>query len=260
MQEEKNEKIVKSRMDNSYFAERRTVRKFKKKEIDAGLLESILERAMKAPTTGNMQLYSVVVTSSEEGRKALAPLHFSQRATEAPVMLTVCADFNRMTRWCRLNRADAGYDNFLSFTSAFADAIIYAQQIVTIAESEGLGTCYLGTVTYNAAEIARLLELPELTVPVACIALGWPDEEGEDTERLPLRGIMHKEKYRKMGDEEVLDVYKVKEDFEPNKGYVEENGKENLAQVIAEVRYPRGMNEEFSAKLLEYLRQSGFLK
>lgn len=215
---------------------------------------------MKAPNTGNMQLYSVVVTRSAEGRKAMAPFHFSQKAAvEAPVLLTVCADIHRFTRWCEVSGADKAFGNFLSFVSAFADAVIFAQQIVTIAEMEGLGTCYLGTVTYNAPEIAELLGLPKGVVPVACIALGWPQAEGEPTERLPLAGILHEEKYRELTDDEVREIFRAKEDFAPNRKYVEENKKENLAQVFSEVRYPRSMNEEFSEKFVNYLIESGLL-
>lgn len=245
----------------SYFTERRTIRNFLPDEVGESLLESILEKAMKAPTTGNMQLYSVIVTKDEERRKALAPLHFSQPAsTGAPVILTICADLERFTRWCELSKADAGFDNFLSFTSAFADAMIYAQQVVTIAEHVGLGTVYLGTVTYNAPEIAKLLELPERVIPVASIALGWPADKGEETERLELSGILHKEIYRKDSDEKILEIFKVKEDYPSNKKFVEENNKENLAQVFAEVRYPRAMNEEFSEKFTAFLKQNGLLK
>ena len=246
---------------NSYFEERKTIRKFSKKEVSESLTISILQRAMKAPTTGNMQLYSVIVTRDEEMRQKLAPLHFSQpAATGAPIILTVCADLYRFTRWCEEKEADAGFDNFLSFVSAFADAMIFSQQIVTIAEQEGLGTCYLGTVTYNASEIAGLLKLPKLTVPVAAIALGWPLEEGEVTERLDVESIMHKEVYHDPTGDEVVEMFKVKEDFPPNKGYVEENKKTNLAQVFAEVRYPRSMNEEFSKKFTDYLKEVGLMK
>lgn len=246
---------------DSYFTSRRSVRRFRDAEVSEGLLNGILTKAMKAPTTGNMQLYSVIVTRGGERREALAKLHFNQpAATGAPVILTICADLYRFTRWCTLSGADAGFDNFLSFTSAFADALIYAQQVATIAETEGLGTCYLGTVTYNAPEIAELLGLPELVVPVACLALGWPDGEGEPSERLELDGILHQETYRRSSDEEVFEIFKVKEDYGPNRKYVEENGKDNLAQVFAEVRYPRQMNEEFSVKFLEFLKNAGVLK
>ena len=87
-------------MDITNFKTRRSVRKFSDRKVSRELLDSILEAAMKAPTCGNMQLYSVIVTRSEEGKKALAPAHFNQpMVTAAPVVLTVCADFNRFTQW-----------------------------------------------------------------------------------------------------------------------------------------------------------------
>lgn len=241
--------------------ERRSIRRYTDREVSPELLDRILERAMRAPTCGNMQLYTVIVTRSEEGRKALAPAHFNQpMVTGAPVVLTVCADFSRFTRWCELSDADPGYDNFLSFMNATADAYILAQQIVAEAEAEGLGTCYLGTVTYNAEMVSGLLGLPELCVPVACITIGWPDEEGVETERLPLRAVVHEERYRHDTDEEVIELFKAKDQFAPNRKFVEENGKKTLAQVFTDVRYPRSMNENFSATFLDLLRKKKFLK
>lgn len=242
------------------FANRRSIRKYSDREVSQELLDSILEAAMRAPTCGNMQLYSVIVTRSEEGKRALAPAHFNQpMVTGAPVVLTVCADYNRFTRWCELSDADPGYDNFLSFMSAMSDATIFAQQIVAIAESKGLGTCYLGTVTYNADKISEILHLPDLCVPVACITLGWPDEEGVETERLPLRAVVHEERYRADSDEEIIELFKAKDDYEPNRKFIEENGKSTLAQVFTDIRYPRAMNEDFSRTFLSLLRTKRFL-
>lgn len=242
-------------MDKNYFSQRRSIRRFADREVSGAMLDDILTLAAKAPTCGNMQLYSVVITRGAKERSELAALHFNQPAsTGAPVLLTVCADFERFTRWCEINHADAGYDNFLSFTSAFADAMILAQQITTIAEQEGLGTCYLGTAIYNAPQISELLRLPRLVMPVACLAIGWPDEEGVATERLPLRAWVHEERYRADTDEEIASLFKVKDEYPANQPFIAENGKENLAQVFAEVRYPRAMNEEFSARLLDYLK------
>lgn len=248
-------------MDITNFKTRRSVRKYSDREVSRELLDSILEATMKAPTCGNMQLYSVIVTRSEEGKKALAPAHFNQpMVTTAPVVLTVCADFNRFTHWCELSDADPGYDNFLSFMNAMADASVFAQQIVAIAESEGLGTCYLGTVTYNADKISDILGLPDLCVPVACITLGWPAEEGVETERLPLGAIVHEEHYRSDSDDEIIDLFKAKDDYGPNRKFIEENGKRTLAQVFTDVRYPRAMNEDFSRTFLDLLRAKRFLK
>ncbi|MDE7462251.1 MAG: nitroreductase family protein [Muribaculaceae bacterium] len=239
-------------MDLEYFKNRRSVRSFQKREISDELLKEIISKAIKAPTCGNMQLYSIIISRDAARRKELAALHYNQPASQAPVILTICADFARFTRWCELRGADAAYDNFLSFTSAFADAMILAQQITTIAEMEGLGTCYLGTVIYNAPEIAELLKCPEMVMPVASLAIGYADGEGVETERLPLEAVVCEEEYRSDSDEEILNLFKSKEEYLANKGYVEESGKDNLAQVFAEIRYPRGLNEEVSKKLLRH--------
>lgn len=245
---------------DKYFSARTSCRRFKKQEIPEKLLREIIEKAMKAPTCGNMQLYSVIATRKNEQKKKLSPFHFNQPASStADTILTICADFHRFTKWCNQNNADAGFDNFHSFITALTDAVIFAQQIVTIAEREGLGTCYLGTVNYNAKEISELLELPDLVVPVASLALGYPDEDGEETERLPLNAILHEETYKEPSDTDIETFFRVKDEFEPNKKFVIENNKENLAQVISEVRYPREMNEKVSESFLNIIREKGFV-
>lgn len=248
-------------MGKDYFSNRTTVRNYEKKHIPEELLDNILERAMRAPTCGNMQLYSVIVTREPEKLKQLAREHFNQPAsTGADAILTVCADFNRFTRWCEASNAKPGYDNFHSFMMAMTDAIIFTQQIVTIAEMEGLGTCYLGTVNYNAKQISELLELPELVVPVASISLGYPANTSEEqSERLPLEAIRHFEAYRADSDEKVMELFKAKDDFTLNRKFVEENGKESLAQVFTDIRYPESVNTEVSASFLSLLKEKGYL-
>ena len=84
---------------------RRSIRKYSGKEVGDELLNRLLTEAARTQTMGNMQLYSVVVTRSEEMKAKLAPAHFNQpMVTEAPVVLTVCADFNRARSWCGLSR------------------------------------------------------------------------------------------------------------------------------------------------------------
>ena len=248
-------------MTDNYFLSRRSCRDFKNQKIDQRTLENIISEAVKAPTCGNMQLYTIIVTQENENKEKLAAFHFNQpAATTAPAILTICADFNRFTRWCENNKADAGYDNFHSFVTALTDAVIIAQQITTIAEMKGLGTCYLGTVTYNAKEIAELLELPELVIPVASLAIGLPNTPGEKTDRLPLEGILHYEKYNKYTDSDINDIFKIHDKNPENQKFIKENNKDNLAQVFAEVRYPREMNEKVSEDFLSFLKKKHFFK
>ncbi len=237
-----------------------SIRKFKNKAVSNALLESIIYSGTKASTTGNMQLYSVVVSRQQELRDKLAPLHFNQLvAKTASVLLTFVADFNRFSKWCEINNAKPGYDNFVSFYTASIDALLVAQNVCVAAENSGLGICYLGTTTYNAREIIKVLNLPQLTFPVTTVAIGYPDESPELTDRIPLRGIIHSEKYANYSEEEIVDLYSVKEGLESSKNFIKENGLKYLAQVFTDVRYKRADNEFFSAKMLETIKEQGFI-
>jgi len=172
-----------------------SIRKFQNKEVSSDLLNSILYSGTRASTTGNMQLYSVVVSRGKQIEE-LAPLHFNQPvAKQAPVLLTFVADLNRFSQWCTINKAEPGYNNFLSFFNAAIDALLVAQNVCIAAENNGLGICYLGTTTYNAKGFIEELKLPKLTFPVTAIALGYPDETPEMTDRIPLNGVVHYGKY-----------------------------------------------------------------
>jgi len=236
-----------------------SIRKFAKQRIKDKLIESIIYSGTKASTTGNMQLYSVVITKNEMKKRELLPLHFNQALVKnAPVLLTFVADFNRFSKWCKLNNAVPGYNNFLSFFTAAIDALLAAQNVCIAAENAGLGICYLGTTTYNAREIINVLNLPKLTFPVTTVALGYPDESPELTDRIPLDGIVHHEEYSDYTKEGINRLYGFKENLESSKKFIEENDKKSLAQVYTDVRYKKVDNEFFSAKMLETIREQGF--
>jgi nitroreductase len=245
-------------MNSTYFT-RRTVRKYDERAIDSALLERILTAGTRASTTGNMQVYSIIVTRDPEMKRQMAPAHFNQpMVTEAPVVLTFCADFNRFNLWCRQREAEPGYDNFLSFMTAATDALLVAQTVCNAAEEEGLGICYLGTVTYNADRIIEILQLPRGVVPVAAVTLGWPALVPDQPDRLPLDAVVHHETYRDYTADLIDDLYREKEARGDNLQFIAENGKKTLAQVFTDVRYKKADNEFFSAKYLEVIRRQGF--
>lgn len=238
---------------------RRTVRRYTPQEIPESLLNDLLEAASRVATTGNMQLYSVVVTRCAEKKEKLAPAHFRQPALAlAPVVLTFCADFNRFVKWCELRGAQPGYGNFQSFIAATFDALLFAQQFCTAAESQGLGTCYLGTTTYNAQPIIDALSLPRYVIPVITVTVGYPAAMPDRVERLPLEAVVHNEQYTDYTDQDIERLYAEKEQLPVNKQYVEENNKETLAQVFTDVRYTKKNNETFSALFLDVLQKQGF--
>ena len=239
---------------------RRTIRKYKDQDISNQLLTELLTDSFRASTMGGMQLYSVVVTREKVMKEKLAPFHFNQpMVTQAPVVLTFCADFNRFSLWCKQREAVPGYDNFLSFMNAATDALLVTQNFCTLAEENGLGICYLGTTIYNPEPIIELLKLPRLVIPVATITVGYPDECPEQPARLPVSGIIHEEYYHDYTPDNIEQIYAYKESLPVNKQFVEENKKETLAQVFTDVRYRKSDNECMSEKLMEVLKKQGFL-
>ncbi len=238
-----------------------TIRKFKDQKIESSLLKSILFSGTKASTTGNMQLYSVIISETEGQRNSLIPLHFNQSvAKTAPVLITFVADFNRFSKWCTINSATPGYNNFLSFFTAAIDTLICAQNVCIAAENYGLGICYLGTTTYNAKEIIQILNLPKLTFPVTTVAIGYPDESPESIDRIPLEGVIHRGTYVEYTDERINELYSFKENLEMSKKFVLENNLDTLAQVYTDVRYKRSDNEFFSRKIIDVLKEQDFLQ
>lgn len=239
---------------------RTSIRKYSSREVSDELLNRLLEEAERTPTMGNLQLYSVVITRSEEGKKALAPAHFNQpMVTGAPVVLTICADYRRTTLWAENRKAHPGYDNILSFMNAATDALLFTQTFCNLAEEEGLGTCFLGTTVYMPKMIIDTLKLPKLVMPVATITLGWPDEQPALSERLPLRSIIHQETFEDYTPEKIDDFYAEKENLEVNKEFVRINNVETLAQVFTDIRYTKKDCEAMSKGFLDALKNQGFL-
>jgi nitroreductase len=238
----------------------RTIRKYRPQPIPELVLNKIIEAGIRASTTGNMQVYSVIVTKEQENREKVAPFHFNQPlVTQAPVLLTFCADFNRFNKWCSMRNATPGYDNFLSFYTASIDALLAAQNVAVAAESFGLGICYLGTTTYNADKLIEFYNLPKGVVPVTTLAVGYPDEEPELTDRLPMKAVVHHEFYNDYTTEDIDNMYRDKESMSFYKKLVEENQTENLAQIFTDKRYTKKDNVAFSKKFLDVIEKQGFM-
>jgi len=239
---------------------RRSIRKYADKPVSEELLNRLMSLAARTQTMGNLQLYSVIVTRSEEMKERLAPAHFNQpMVKEAPVVLTICADFNRTSTWARCRKAEPGYDNLLSYINAATDALLYTQTLCNLMDEEGLGYCYLGTTVYQPQQIIEALHLPKLVMPVATLTVGWPAEEPALSDRLPLESFVHQERYNDYMGKDIDTYYYNKEHLEENLHFVKINNKETLAQVFTDIRYTRKDNEAMSRELLVTLVRQGFL-
>jgi len=237
----------------------RTIRNYKIDSIPDDLLADILDCGVRASNTGNMQLYCIVVTRDSDKKELLSPFHFNQpMVRKAPVLLTICFDLNRFNKWCNINNTKSEFGNLLWLLNGTVDASIMAQNICIAAESHGLGICYLGTTLYNAPEISEVLHLPVGVIPITTLTLGYPEVVPDLTDRLPNNAVIHFEEYRDFNTEIISVLYSEKENLESSKQFVAENGRENLAQVYAEVRYKAEDGIYFSDKMKKMLIAQGF--
>jgi len=247
----------------------RSIRAYRDTPIPNDALDSILHAAERASTSGNMQTYSIIVTREHARRQELWQIHYQQdMIKQAPLLLTFCADWNRMIRWCELSEAAPGFDNLLCFLVGAADALIAAQNAALAAEAEGLGICYMGTTLCQPLKLIEFFSLPKHVFPVTTLVVGYPDENPDPRDRLPIESIVHQEKYEPFDDARIRQTY-VRRETEGWKRYmsfpelaesIRSSGVQNLAQVYTQLKYTRRNNEQISSELAEALMKQGFLK
>lgn len=244
------------------IAEHRSVRSFQDKEIPQSILNEILTASTRASTTGTMQLYSIIVSQSKEQKERLSPCHLDQpMVKQCGALITFCADVHRFSEWCLARDAQPGYHNFAWFINATIDALLASQNLSLEAQAQGLGICYLGTTIYNASQIIDILELPKGVIPVATIAIGYPQTPIPPlTERLPLKAVVHYEKYQPYTPQIIDELYHIIEHSPKTTALLLENNLPNLAQIFTEKRYNKNDNIQISQKYIKALIRQGFLQ
>ncbi|MFI3318743.1 MAG: nitroreductase family protein [Rikenellaceae bacterium] len=239
--------------------EHRSIRKFKSTPIAAEAMRAMIAAASRASTCGNMQVYSMVISQREELLDELSPCHFGQvKAMGAPCVVTVCADVNRFSQWCRQRGAEPEYDNFIWFLNGAIDGLLAAQNMILEAEANGLGICILGTTLYTADKIVEILALPKGVIPITTIVMGYPDQEPPLTDRLPLESIVHMERYEGYSEEKIDELWQEREQSAESAELKAINNKPTLAHIFTENRYKGEDNILFSKKYFDTLTEQGF--
>lgn len=241
------------------IASHRSIRKYKSTPIEDHILDEILLSGTRASNTGNMQLYSMVVTTDQQIKEQLSPCHFNQpMVCQAPVVITFCADIHRFSRWCTLREAKPEYDNFVWFINAATDALLASQNVALQAEAHSLGICYLGTTIYNADRIAQILTLPKGVIPVTTLVIGYPEADAPLTDRLPLEAVVHRQRYQHYTDEMIEEFWSAREASAETAELLSINELPNLARVFTERRYKGEDNKLFSLKYFDMVKKQGF--
>ncbi|MGE3832520.1 MAG: NADPH-dependent oxidoreductase [Parvibaculaceae bacterium] len=177
----------------------RSVRSYRKEPLAPGYLELIVAAAQSAPTTSNLQAWSVIAVEDTDRKARLATFAAGQRHIfEAPLLLIFVADLARLRAIsAEKGLPGAGLNYMEAFIFAVADAAFAAQNAVVAIESLGLGCCYIGAMRNKPQAVADELSLPDETMVVFGMTVGYPDPsvETDVKPRLPQSVVLHREKY-----------------------------------------------------------------
>jgi nitroreductase len=186
----------------------RSIRKYKDQQIPDDLLDRILTSARQAPTSSNLQAYSIIVIKDKEKKKTLAHLCGDQAWVEAcPVFLAICPDLHRLQKVCELRNYESNDKHMEIFMVAVVDAALVAQNIAVAAEASGLGICMIGGIRNNPDRVCELLKLPQKVFPLMGMCLGWPDQEPMIKPRLLKNAVIHNEFYDASNFEKLIAEY-----------------------------------------------------
>jgi|TARA_B100000315_G_scaffold260434_1_gene321812 nitroreductase len=185
-----------------------SIRKFTDRKIDEALFQDLIKAGQGAATSSFLQGTTVIRVRNADSRKALADFAGGQRYVEsAAEFLVFCADLKRPANCCAQYDKDFEGDYTEHFIIATVDVALMAQNLVTAAESEGLGICYIGGIRNDPRGVSDLLQLPVGVYPLFGLCLGYPDQSPEVKPRLPISVVVKDEVYTDEGDEQVIADY-----------------------------------------------------
>lgn len=171
-------------------------RSYRPDPLPPGTVERLAVAAQSAPTSSNLQAYSIVVVEDPGRRERLYELCGRQTMImQCPVFFVFCPDIHRLQYVCRRQGYTFGATFLEMFLLASVDAALAAQNAALAAEAMGLGTCMCGSIRNNPREVIDLLVLPPGVYALTGLCVGYPAAPLEVKPRLPLRTILHRERY-----------------------------------------------------------------
>jgi len=189
----------------------RSIRAYLPDKLPDGALEAIIAAAQSAPSSSNLQTWSVVVVE-DEARKARLSAHAGGQAhiRQAPLFLVFLSDLSRTERLAReAKRPAEGLRYLETFLISVIDAALAAQNAVVALESLGLGAVYVGALRNKPNEVARELGLPANVAPVFGLCVGYADPAVQSAvkPRLPQEVVVHRETYQARARDKGIAAY-----------------------------------------------------
>lgn len=164
-----------------------------------GLLELLVVAAQSAPSSCNLQAWSVVAVTDPVIRQWLNVVCGDQHhVAHAPVFLCFMIELARLEAISAANQQPGDtLDTLEMLLVGTIDAALAAQNLATAAASHGLGTCYIGGLRNQIDAVAEILALPPRVAPVFGMTLGFPAQgwDGAVKPRLPQALVLHRDTY-----------------------------------------------------------------
>lgn len=176
----------------------RSIRSYKSEEVSNEIIDMLVDVAQAAPTSINGQQTSVLVIRDQATKEKLAELAGGQPwIAQAPVFFLFIADFYKIKVAAEMTGLPLNItDSVESIMVASVDAGLSSQNMMTAAESLGLGIVPIGGVRKNPEEVIALLGLPEYTFPILGVAAGYPENPSKLKPRMSKEVYRHDETYQ----------------------------------------------------------------
>ncbi|HEX2926951.1 MAG TPA: nitroreductase family protein [Ruminiclostridium sp.] len=245
---------------------RKSVRVYEDREIPANIKSAIIDAALRAPTAGNMMLYSVIEITEQSIKEKLAHTCDEQPfIAKAPLLLLFLADYQRWydyfayskvselcdTSGTKMRKPEEG-----DLMLACNDALIAAQTAVIAAEALGIGSCYIGDIMENCEVHREIFGLPDYTFPIALVCFGYPtkqQKERKQPDRFDRKYIVFENSYKRLINEDFDDMFSKKEHEKTGTADSQKN-----VQNYGQYMYLKKFSAEYSVEMSRSVRE--FLK
>ncbi|MBY8987235.1 MAG: nitroreductase family protein [Candidatus Lokiarchaeota archaeon] len=200
---------------------RRTIRAYDPKPLSQEEVDTIIHGAMRAPTAGNMMMYSIIQVSDQELKDKLVKTCDNQPLiAKAPLVLLFLADVQRWWDYFKVSKVEEKCNTIgkefqtpqeSDLLLACCDALIAAQNSVIAAEALGIGSCYIGDIMENYEIHREMFNLPRWVFPITLLCYGHPKGDKNKiplTTRFPRKLIQFTNQYSRLSKHDFEDMLK----------------------------------------------------
>ena len=171
--------------------ERRSIRRFEKRDVESEKVTALLEAARWAPSWGNSQCWQFIVIRDPEQRRKLAEILSKKNPAtlsvlDAPVVLAVCGESKKSGYYS--GQQITRYQDWLMYDLGLA-----TQNICLAAHGLGLGSVIVGSFDHELAE--KVLGIPAGYEIVSLLPLGYPAHAPSAPKRKESSTFVHYDRF-----------------------------------------------------------------